>query len=1064
MPYNCIFEDCKTPDEMFIKADELMVHVMKEHSHRYWVCQYCPHDDTEKEPEIFKTLNDWHSHMETRHTDIIPAEQIISFVMLSEKKMVPPMGCPLCSHESNRPTHMIDDHILRHVHEFSLRSLPWGTRAARKYEHESSASATAQVKTIAQADAAKAVDNEDEDDETKGLEHLEKEEPENVVEMLAEILSLQSVIVGRAERKNYSATFNQLSDLCVDEQARLGGTKTSAYQKSIYITTIRKLRDFMKLFEADIGRYQKRLGHYLTSDMINEIANNFIDEIRAARDTLSPSQPLVSIPIPRNPSFTGHQKILEDLDRMLPTHEYVNGSKVVLLQGEEGVGKTEIALEFAYRTAAGQYYGPVLWMKASSQQGPAMILKATDSTKRADDMVQASEAFEHMISRLSRSPHGRWLLVIDELTKEIAEDLRAGITQMKAVESTGCVLITTRDLDINAFLETDDNSNRTQEVQKNPTKLISITAMSVDPAIKLVRDLLFNDKHVTTEELALIEQLVRECHYKPKAIKDAASTVKRTRLSLANLRSLPNAVDAPFNSYNRQNEYMCLPDTHVELLQEIYNWADGHDERCIFWLNGLAGSGKSTIARTVAHRFFETKQLAASFFFAKGGGDVGHAGKFVTSIAVQLAISVPDIYQHIGDIITERDDIPSWSLHDQWDQLVLRPLSKLDGSGSQSSYILVVDALDECAHDSDIQIIVRLLAEARSLKSVHLRVFLTSRPEIPIRYGFRQIPDAEQQEFVLHSISSSIIDHDIFIFLEHSLRLIGQEWSLDPTWPGEEVIRHLVQCASGLFIWAATACRFIGEGKRFAPKRLDSILKGTSSAVTGSEKVLNEIYITILKQSISTESTDEEGQELYYMLRQILGSIAVLFSPLSAYSLSRLLCVTKKDIDQTLWDLHSVLDIPKDQTKPLLLFHPSFRDFLFNKNRCGDPNFWVDEKQAHQTLADNCIRLMETSLKQDICGLGAPDMLVTDVESSRLEYSLPPTIQYACLYWIQHLQKSNAQLYDNGQVYQLLQVHFLHWLEALGWMGKTSEGIVAILSLEGLILVTFLYNILGNLY
>ena len=60
-----------------------------------------------------------------------------------------------------------------------------------------------------------------------------------------------------------------------------------------------------------------------------------------------------------------------------------------------------------------------------------------------------------------------------------------------------------------------------------------------------------------------------------------------------------------------------------------------------------------------------------------------------------------------------------------------------------------------------------------------------------------------------------------------------------------------------------------------------------------------------------------------------------------------------------------------------------------------------------------------------------------------------------CLYWIQHLQKSDAQLYDSGQVYQFLQVH-LHWLEALGWIGKTSEGILAILSLEALIPVTLL--------
>jgi hypothetical protein len=514
------------------------------------------------------------------------------------------------------------------------------------------------------------------------------------------------------------------------------------------------------------------------------------------------------------------------------------------------------------------------------------------------------------------------------------------------------------------------------------------------------------------------------------------------------------AENAPFNSFTTQHEPNCLPDTRVDVLREIHEWADGQDKRSIFWLNGLAGTGKSTIARTVARTYSEHGRLGASFFFSRGVGDVSHAGKFFTSIAVQLARNVPTLSRHICEAITERSDIASQSLRDQWHQLVLRPLSKLDGSSCQSLYVLVVDALDECDDENNIQIIPQLLAEARSLEKVQLRVFMTSRPEIPVRCGFRDIPDTEHQDFVLHSISPSIVNHDIRIFLEYDLRLVGQERSLGPGWPGEDTIRCLVQLASGLFIWAATACRFIRKGKRFAAKRLDAILKNSGSDVIAPEKHLNQIYITVLKHSVSAEYTDEEKEELCCMLRQILGSVVVLFSLLSAHSLSTLLCVSKEDIDQTLEDLHSVLNIPEDQTRPLRLHHPSFRDFLLNNDRCQDLNFWVDEKQAHQMLADRCIKLMSASLKQDICGLDAPGVLVTDVTSSRVEQCLPPEVQYACLYWIQHLQKSSAQLRDNDQVYQFLQEHLLHWFEALGWMGKVSEGIHAIASLESITTVS----------
>jgi hypothetical protein len=123
---------------------------------------------------------------------------------------------------------------------------------------------------------------------------------------------------------------------------------------------------------------------------------------------------------------------------------------------------------------------------------------------------------------------------------------------------------------------------------------------------------------------------------------------------------------------------------------------------------------------------------------------------------------------------------------------VLHPLSKLDGTGCQLLYVVVVNALNEGDDENDIRIILHLLAEARLLERVRLRVLLTSRPEILIRYRFCQIPDKERYDFVLYNISSSTVDHDITIFLEYNLKLIRQERSLGATWPGEEVIRRLV--------------------------------------------------------------------------------------------------------------------------------------------------------------------------------------------------------------------------------------------------------------------------------
>jgi hypothetical protein len=441
---------------------------------------------------------------------------------------------------------------------------------------------------------------------------------------------------------------------------------------------------------------------------------------------------------------------------------------------------------------------------------------------------------------------------------------------------------------------------------------------------------------------------------------------------------------------------------------------------------------------------------------------VSHAGKFFTSLAVQLAKSIPSLQKQVCDAIMKQRDVAKLSFSDQWHQLILHPLSRLEQS--HQSYVLIIDALDECEGDQNVRIILGLLAEARSIKTVRLRVFLTSRPDIPIRHGIRYIPQAEHQDFILHNVPPTIINHDISLFLEYHLGIVRQEWTLGMDWPGKVVLGQLVQYACGLFIWAATACRFIREGKGFACERLDTILEGSSSTITAPDKHLDEIYLTVLKHSISSEYSDKEIEEICNMLKHTLGSIVVLLSPLSASSLSRLLHLPKENINRTFEDLHAILDIPNDPTRQLRLHHPSFRDFLLNKDRCED--FWVDEKQAHRILATSCIQLMSQTLKKDICGMHAPGSQASQVESSRLQKCLSPEVQYACLYWVQHLQRGGSQVCDSEEAHRFLQAHLLHWLEALGWMRRTSEGIQAILSLEAYVSVSYLsivYRRLTNL-
>lgn len=392
------------------------------------------------------------------------------------------------------------------------------------------------------------------------------------------------------------------------------------------------------------------------------------------------------------------------------------------------------------------------------------------------------------------------------------------------------------------------------------------------------------------------------------------------------------------------------------------------------------------------------------------------------------------------------------------------------------------------------------------MKTVRLWIFLTSRPEILIRNGFT---DVEHKNYVLHRIAPLIVDHDISIFLRHELGLVGQKLAFGNEWPDAESIKRLAQKSSGLFIWAATVCRFINEG--IPEERLRTILGSVISdsapkeyineaVITFLQKVmkmliwnagtisiwaaiacgliretrvyeerllkflkrgaltpeyhLDILYTTILRSSIRPTFTRQEAKIQHNRLRNVLGSIVVLFSPLSIQSLRELLHCDIHHISQTLQSLHAILDIPESLTDILHLHHPSFRDFLLSKDRCGD--FWVDERETHHILAAKCIHLMSQTLKKDICGLHAPGYQATQVKSSRIQRCLPAEVQYACLYWIQHLQRSGNKAYDGKEAHRFLQAHLLHWLEALSLMGKISEGILAISFLQKLILVSFL--------
>lgn len=187
--------------------------------------------------------------------------------------------------------------------------------------------------------------------------------------------------------------------------------------------------------------------------------------------------------------------------------------------------------------------------------------------------------------------------------------------------------------------------------------------------------------------------------------------------------------------------------------------------------------------------------------------------------------------------------------------------------------------------------------------------------------------------------------------------------------------------------------------------------------------------------------------------REIVGSIVVLKSPLSIFSLTQLLGIPEVDIRCRLDSLHSILSIPVDETMPIKLLHLSFRDFLLDPKKNGKSLFWVDERERHERLTSKCLELMSrlNGLRQNICNLSKPGTLNSEIDKRIIERSLQPEVQYACRYWVHHLEQSRSRIGDGGPVYAFLQKYFLYWLEALSLLGEASQSIRMINSLQLLI-------------
>ena len=486
----------------------------------------------------------------------------------------------------------------------------------------------------------------------------------------------------------------------------------------------------------------------------------------------------------------------------------------------------------------------------------------------------------------------------------------------------------------------------------------------------------------------------------------------------------------------------CLRGTRESILDGITQWAKDPQDRHVFWLNGLAGTGKSTIAQTFAGIVAENGTLGASFFCSRDYLDRKELKNIFPTLAYQLACRYPAFRSQIIRTIKRDPSVARNSLTSQLKELIVDPLS-----ATEISCIIVVDALDECIDDQPASAILSVLGRyAKQLPLV--KFFITGRPEQRIRTGFR-LPLLEPftQIFLLHEVELSSIDEDIRLYLQEKLTVVAKRRSdfdlIDP-WPRDEDLTALTKKSSGLFIFASTLIRFIESEHHEPNERLQRTVTLPDKTAHEGRAGIDPLYTQVLMHGFS----DVKEATVFENTKRVLGAITLAFNPLSRAQVAGILNIKPSLIAATLRHLHSVLLIPSEDSKEIRVFHKSFPDFLQDPDRCSDPKFFIASPVHHAGMALGCLELLK-KLKQNPCDL--PDFVMNrDVAnaSELLEDKVGSAPRYACAYWTMHVRSSPT---DNDYATRLItsateffENNTLPWIEVMSLENRLEDVIHSI--------------------
>ncbi|KAE9397950.1 hypothetical protein BT96DRAFT_49313 [Gymnopus androsaceus JB14] len=301
-------------------------------------------------------------------------------------------------------------------------------------------------------------------------------------------------------------------------------------------------------------------------------------------------------------------------------------------------------------------------------------------------------------------------------------------------------------------------------------------------------------------------------------------------------------------SYKSGHYSSCFPGTRVEILTSILEWATDHQSPPLFWLYGIAGTGKSSIAQTLCMQLQEKGFSVASFFCSRNSAERTNIKKIVPTIAHSIAIVETTYYEYVFHALEENPHIAKYSVLEQIKLLLLSSNTPL-----QKNWAIVIDGLDECADMEMAKDLLEALIDNAHELLAH--IFIASREEKAMSMKFKNSSSATK--VALHELQKSVVQADIATYIKFNLSQIE---GLAPSL--ETCVKYLVNQSDRLFIYASTAVKYIAGGYS-SLDRIQMLMK---------QQRLNGIfalYVEIL-QNVTVHLDDIEIQKLLRVLHFVM--------------------------------------------------------------------------------------------------------------------------------------------------------------------------------------------------